>query len=97
VGEKIRRRPEIASKVFRAISDIDMRMICQGASERSIGFLVDESRAEESIKRCTRCSSPPKARLSLEPAITRYASPVELGNSRPGSIAVLKQVRKFFP
>ena len=51
VGEKIRRRPEIASKVFRAIADIDVRLICQGASERNISFLVDESRAEESIKR----------------------------------------------
>ena len=51
VGEKIRRRPEVASQVFSAIADIDMRMICQGASERNISFLVDESRAEESIKR----------------------------------------------
>jgi len=51
VGEKIRRRPEIASKVFRAIADIDVRLICQGASERNISFLVDESQAEESIKR----------------------------------------------
>jgi aspartate kinase len=51
VGEKIRRRPEIASQVFRAIADIDVRMICQGASERSISFLVDESRAEESVQR----------------------------------------------
>ena len=51
VGEKIRRRPEIASKVFRAIADIDVRLICQGASERNISFLVDESEAEESIKR----------------------------------------------
>ena len=51
VGEKIRRRPEVASQVFRAIADIDMRMLCQGASERNISFLVDESRAEESIKR----------------------------------------------
>jgi aspartate kinase len=51
VGEKIRRRPEIASQVFHAISDIDMRMICQGASERNISFLVDEARAEEAVRR----------------------------------------------
>jgi aspartate kinase len=51
VGEKIRRRPEIASKVFRVVADIDVRLFCQGASERNISFLVDESQAEESIKR----------------------------------------------
>ena len=31
VGEQIRRRPELASQAFRAIADIDVRMICQGA------------------------------------------------------------------
>jgi aspartate kinase len=51
VGEQIRRRPEIASQAFRAIGDIDVRMICQGASERNISFLVDESRAVEAVQR----------------------------------------------
>lgn len=54
VGDKIRRRPEIASQVFHAISDMDARMICQGASERNISFLVDESQAEESVRRLHR-------------------------------------------
>jgi aspartate kinase len=54
VGEQIRRRPEIASQAFRAISDIDVRMICQGASERNISFLVDESRAVEAVQRLHR-------------------------------------------
>jgi aspartate kinase len=54
VGEQIRRRPEIASQAFRAIADIDVRMICQGASERNISFLVDESRAVESVQRLHR-------------------------------------------
>jgi aspartate kinase len=58
VGEKIRCRPEIASEVFRSISDIETRMICQGASERSICFLVDESRAEESVRRLHRLFFP---------------------------------------
>src|SRR5438094_513219 len=71
VGEKIRRRPEIASKVFRAISDIDMRMICQGASERSIGFLVDESRAEESIKRLHKVFF--SSESTPEPRASNYA------------------------
>jgi len=60
VGEKIRRRPEIASRVFRAISDIDVRMICQGASERNISFLVDESKAEEAVRRLHRLFFPPE-------------------------------------
>jgi aspartate kinase len=51
VGEQVRRRPEIASQAFRAIGDIDVRMICQGASERNISFLVDESRAVEAVER----------------------------------------------
>lgn len=51
VGEKVRRRPEVASQAFSAVSDMDLRMVCQGASERSISFLVDEDRAEESVLR----------------------------------------------
>ena len=60
VGEKIRRRPDIASRVFRTISDIDVRMICQGASERNISFLVDESKAEEAVQRLHRLFFPPE-------------------------------------
>jgi aspartate kinase len=51
VGEQIRRKPEIASQVFGEMSDVDLRMICQGASERSISFLVDESQADEAVRR----------------------------------------------
>jgi len=58
VGEKVRRQPEIASQVFRALSDVDLRMICQGASERNISFLVDESRAEDLVRRLHRLFFP---------------------------------------
>ena len=54
VGDKVRRQPEIAGQVFRALSDVDMRMICQGASERNICFLVDESQAEDLVRRLHR-------------------------------------------
>jgi len=54
VGEKVRRQPEIASQVFRALSDVDLRMICQGASERNISFLVAESQAEDLVRRLHR-------------------------------------------
>ena len=69
VGEQVRRRPEIASQAFRAIGDIEVRMICQGASERNLSFLVEESRAEEAVQRLHRAffSNP-------EPAMEQSAS-----------------------
>jgi aspartate kinase len=70
VGEKIRRRPEVASQVFRAIADIDVRLICQGASERSISFLVDESRAEESVHRLHQLFF---SEARPEPPVARHA------------------------
>jgi len=54
VGEKIRRQPEIAGQVFSALKDVDLRLICQGASERNISFLVEEARAEDLVRRLHR-------------------------------------------
>jgi aspartate kinase len=54
VGEKVRRQPEIASQVFRVLSEVDLRLFCQGASERSVSFLVDEAQAEDSVRRLHR-------------------------------------------
>jgi aspartate kinase len=51
VGENIRRQPEVASRAFAAVADMDVRVFCQGASERTISFLVEESEAEESVRR----------------------------------------------
>jgi aspartate kinase len=51
VGEKIRRQPDVASRVFAAVSDMDVRMVCQGASDRTISFLVGESKVEEAVQR----------------------------------------------
>jgi aspartate kinase len=51
VGENIRRQSGIASRVFATVSDMDVRLACQSPSGRSIRFLVDESRAEESVQR----------------------------------------------
>ena len=51
VGESIRRQPEVASRVFATVADMDVRVLCQGASERTLSFLVDESKAEESVRR----------------------------------------------
>jgi aspartate kinase len=51
VGENIRRQPEVASRLFATVSDMDVRVLCRGASERTLSFLVDESKAEESVRR----------------------------------------------
>lgn len=51
VGENIRRQPEIASRAFAAVSDLEVRVVCQGASDRTISFLVEESKVEESVQR----------------------------------------------
>lgn len=51
VGENLRRQPEAASRAFAAVSDLEVRVACQGASERTISFLVDESKMEESVRR----------------------------------------------
>jgi aspartate kinase len=54
IGENIRRQPEVASRVFAAVSDMDVRVICQGASDRTISFLVEDSKTEESVQRLHR-------------------------------------------
>jgi aspartate kinase len=51
VGENIRRQPEVVSRVFAAVSDLDVRVLCQGATDRTISFLVEESKLEESVRR----------------------------------------------
>jgi aspartate kinase len=51
VGENIRRQPEVASQAFAAVSDMDVRVLCQSASDRTLSFLVEESRVEESVQR----------------------------------------------
>ncbi len=51
IGESIRRHPDVASRVFAAVSDMDARVVCQGTSDRTISFLVEESDVEESVQR----------------------------------------------
>lgn len=51
VGDNIRRQPDVASRAFAAVSDMNVRVVCQGASDRTISFLVEESKAEESVRR----------------------------------------------
>lgn len=58
VGENIRRDPEVAGRVFATVSDLDVRVLCQGASDRTISFLVEESKVEESVQRLHRVFFP---------------------------------------
>ena len=58
VGESIRRQPEIASRAFAALSDLDVRVVCQEASDRTISLLVEESKVEESVQRLHRIFFP---------------------------------------
>ncbi|HYY69385.1 MAG TPA: lysine-sensitive aspartokinase 3 [Terriglobales bacterium] len=51
VGENIRGTPGIAAKVFSAISDINVRMISQGASEINITFVIEEDDVPEAVHR----------------------------------------------
>jgi aspartate kinase len=60
VGDNIRRQPEVASRAFAAVSDMDVCVVCQGASDRTISFLIDESKVEESVRRLHRVFFPLK-------------------------------------
>ncbi len=50
VGENIRETPGIAAKVFGAVSDINVRMISQGASEINITFVVEEDDVPKAVR-----------------------------------------------
>jgi aspartate kinase len=51
VGENIRTTPGIAAKVFGAISDVNIQMISQGASEINISFVVNETDVPKVVSR----------------------------------------------
>jgi len=58
VGESIRRQPEIASSAFDAVADMDVRVVYQGTSDRTISFLIEESKVEEAVQRLHRTFFP---------------------------------------
>lgn len=43
IGNNINHTPGLAKKIFEPISDINVRMICYGASRHNFCFLVSES------------------------------------------------------
>jgi len=50
VGENIRYTPGVASRVFRALDDVNIRMISQGASLLNISFVVAEADLTGAVK-----------------------------------------------
>jgi aspartate kinase len=51
IGNNINHTPGLAKKIFDNISDINVRMICLGASKHNFCFIVDSSQGPEVIKR----------------------------------------------
>jgi len=51
VGENIRGTRGVAAKVFSAISDVNVRMISQGASEINITFVIEEDDVPQVVQR----------------------------------------------
>ena len=50
-GENLRGTPGMLARVFGAISDINVRMISQGASEINISFVIEEKDVNEAVRR----------------------------------------------
>lgn len=51
IGNNINHTPGLAKKIFDAIPDINVRMICLGASKHNFCFLVSEDKGNEVIQR----------------------------------------------
>jgi aspartate kinase len=51
IGNNINHTPGLAKKIFEAISDINVRMICYGASRHNFCFLVNEDKGIEVIQK----------------------------------------------
>ncbi|MGZ3774182.1 MAG: lysine-sensitive aspartokinase 3 [Pseudobdellovibrionaceae bacterium] len=51
IGNNINHTPGLAKNIFDAIADINVRMICLGASKHNFCFLVNEDQGAEAIRR----------------------------------------------
>tara|TARA_R110000868_G_scaffold154736_1_gene380897 strand:- start:9815 stop:11176 length:1362 start_codon:yes stop_codon:yes gene_type:complete len=51
IGNNINHTPGLGSNIFKALGDINVRMICQGASKHNFCFLVGDSDGTEAVKR----------------------------------------------
>ncbi len=51
VGEHLKNSPGVAAKVLGSITDFNVNMISQGASEINISFVIDEDHVDEVVRR----------------------------------------------
>ena len=51
VGESLREKPGVAARVFGELSDVQIRMISQGASEINLTFVIEEDDVPLVVKR----------------------------------------------
>ncbi|MGE5314639.1 MAG: lysine-sensitive aspartokinase 3 [Acidobacteriota bacterium] len=51
VGDNLRNSPGVAARVLSAISDVNINMISQGASEINLSFVVDEEAVDDVVRR----------------------------------------------
>ena len=51
IGNNINLTPGLGKTIFNSLEDINVRMICLGASKHNFNFLVDSEQGEEAIKR----------------------------------------------
>jgi len=51
VGESLREKPGVAARVFGELSDVQIRMISQGASEINLTFVIEEDDVPQVVQR----------------------------------------------
>jgi len=51
VGQDLKFKPGIAARIFRAMGEINILMISQGASRRNVSFVVEEKDAADAVRR----------------------------------------------
>lgn len=54
IGNNINHTSGLAARIFKSLGDINVRMICLGASKHNFCFAVDSQSADESIRRLHR-------------------------------------------
>ncbi len=51
VGDNLRNTPGLAVRMLSAITDVNINMISQGASEINLSFVVDENQVDDAVRR----------------------------------------------
>jgi len=69
IGEQMRSTSGVADRVFRALNDINVMMISQGASEINMSLVIDESNVTQAVQRLHREFFEPVPELDIFEAI----------------------------